>query len=785
LAALLIALLAIFALASSEADEGDVMVASASSAQNSHSATLLSDGRVLVAGGWNGTTAIANADLFDADARTWGATAPLLTPRIFHAATRLSDGRVLVAGGWDNNGDILTSAEIYDPVRTGWLSAAPLRHARAGHAALTLPDGRVLVVGGCVGSQALGAVSTPGQPWDVQRSVEVYDPRAESWQAAGELAEGRCWPTATLLADGRVLVVGGSDRGGRPVAGAELYDPNRNSWSSAGRLRVAREGHTATLLPDGQVLVAGGYNGEALASTELYNPAANAWTSAASTRQARAYHTAALLRDGKVLAIGGATGGLPSQDTEAYDPRSNTWTPAGPLPAPYAMHLTTVLANGRVVVTGRPSNNDPTGNDGYPTPIGGAQTPTPRGTPAVWWDELSIDPPDAGELDGLYRTVLQQGLGGFTGNHVAWFDGANGYNDTSLLNVGANNDIKTLLRFNMASLPTGAVVDEATLELYYTSKNNGNTLTLGAHRVLAEWTDSEVNRVQRKAGSNWTAAGMASGSDYAAAPEATAALASSGNEWVRLNVTAAAQAWVANPASNHGLVLLQEAASGWVTYQFCSELGWTPCTPGQAPRLVIRYHLEDPAPVKAIFQQGTGGYTGANATCLAYSSGNNSCTLFKAGANDGLKSLLRFDLSTIPAGKTVDEATLRLYYKSRSNGNGLTLGAYRLLAPWVDSQATWAQRITGINWDTPGLGSGADYAAAADDANLAPGEGGTWIELDVTDMAQTWVDDPAANYGLILRQAAAVGYVIYDFCSERGVSPCTAAQTPQLTVWYR
>jgi hypothetical protein len=72
LTALLLALLAFLALASTEADEGDVMVASANSAQNSHSATLLSDGRVLVAGGWNGTTAIANADLFDPDARTWG-----------------------------------------------------------------------------------------------------------------------------------------------------------------------------------------------------------------------------------------------------------------------------------------------------------------------------------------------------------------------------------------------------------------------------------------------------------------------------------------------------------------------------------------------------------------------------------------------------------------------------------------------------------------------------------------------------------------------------------------
>ena len=170
--------------------------------------------------------------------------------------------------------------------------------------------------------------------------------------------------------------------------------------------------------------------------------------------------------------------------------------------------------------------------------------------------------------------------------------------------------------------------------------------------------------------------------------------------------SAAIQAWIAEHANKHGLVLLQEAASGWVTYQFCSELGWTPCTPGQAPRLVIRYHLEDPAPLKATFQQGTGGYTGANATCLYYSSGNNNCVQFQVGANDGLKSLLRFDIASIPAGKTIDEATLRLYYKGRSNGNDLTVGAYRLLPPWADSQATWNQRITGMKGLGPGLASG-------------------------------------------------------------------------------
>ncbi len=302
---------------------------------------------------------------------------------------------------------------------------------------------------------------------------------------------------------------------------------------------------------------------------------------------------------------------------------------------------------------------------------------------------------------------------------------------------------------------------------------------------MNDWTDSQANRVQRKTGVNWSVAGMGSGSDYTATAEATANITGAGGAWVELNVTNVAQAWVADPASNHGLVLLQEAAGGYVTYDFCSELGWSPCAATQAPKLTLRYHLAPPPPVKATFQQGTGGYTGNNATYFDYSYGYNNSSLLQVGANNGIKSLLRFDVSAIPAGKTVDEATLRLYYRGRSNSNPLTLGAHRVLADWIDSQANRIQRKTGVNWSVAGMGSGSDYLAAADGTADVLGAGGAWVELDVTDMAQAWVADPASNQGLALLQATAGGYVVYDFCSELDWSPCTATQAPKLTVWYR
>ncbi len=298
-------------------------------------------------------------------------------------------------------------------------------------------------------------------------------------------------------------------------------------------------------------------------------------------------------------------------------------------------------------------------------------------------------------------------------------------------------------------------------------------------------TEATSDTIQQRRRSVSPRLAMGTGSDYTAAPESSLALANAGDHWVQLDVTAAAQDWISDPSTNYGLLLMQEAASGWVRYQFCSELGWPPCSPSQAPRLVLRYHLVEPAPVKATFQQGVAGYSGANATCIFYSSGNNNCAQFQVGANDGLKSLLRFDLAAIPAGKTVDEATLRLYYKGRSNSNALTLGTYRLLAPWVDSQATWTQRMTGMNWVVSGLGSGSDYAATGGGASPVLGDGGSWVEIDMTEMAQAWVDNSTQNYGLLLRQALAAGYVIYDFCSERGISPCSSSQTPLLTIWYQ
>ncbi len=408
---------------------------------------------------------------------------------------------------------------------------------------------------------------------------------------------------------------------------------------------------------------------------------------------------------------------------------------------------------------------------------------TPAGY-SVWLDELSIDPETTEDARGLLRAFVQQGLGGYTGTTATFLDASGGYNNTATLSVGQNGLAKSLLRFNLLMLPADAIVDEAILQLYYTGRSNGNSLTLGAHGVLADWIDSQVNWSQRKTGVNWGVVGMGSGSDYTATAAATVAVPGAGGAWVDLNITNLAQSWVTNPTANLGLVLTQEAASGYVNYNFCSELGWTPCTAAQAPKLTLRYHLFPPPPVKTTFQQGVGGYTGNQATWFDAAGSSNNTAELLVGQNGIAKSLLKFDVATIPITATVDEATLRLYQTGRSNGNLLTLGAHRVLADWVDSQANWTQRQTGVSWGVAGMGSGSDYLAAADGTVSLASEGGAWVDLDVKTMVQEWVNTPAANLGLVLTQETASGYVYYKFCSELGVSPCSATQAPQLTIWY-
>jgi WD40 repeat protein len=219
-------------------------------ARYGHSATLLPNGKVLVAGGGNDDSnhaKLSSAELFDQSSGTWTITGNLTTARSGQTATLLPNGKVLVAGGVITGGQT-GSAELYDPASGTWTTTGSLAVARYNHTATLLPNGKVLVTGGYDGN-------------NVFANAELYDSASGAWTATGSLATARYGHTATLLPNGKVLVAGGINFSG-VLPSAELYDPASGTWKGTGSLATARYGHTATLLPNGQVLVAGGASAE-------------------------------------------------------------------------------------------------------------------------------------------------------------------------------------------------------------------------------------------------------------------------------------------------------------------------------------------------------------------------------------------------------------------------------------------------------------------------------------------------------------------------------------------
>ncbi|WP_437960330.1 hypothetical protein WME76_12260 [Sorangium sp. So ce119] len=261
----------------------------------------------------------------------WSSVAPLPRARERHIALLMPDGQVMVAGG-SGAYPYPTAVDFYDPATDTWTTGGALPYPMSPVGAALLQDGRVLFSpGGLVYDPSTGTTTsvplTPGEA-------------ARGWEFAQT--------SLTPLPNGLVLRTGGSDDE-RVLKEAVLYDAGTNTWSSAGTMSVTRHLHTATLLQDGRVLVVGGYTLNSderpagRTSVEIYDPATGAWTAAAPTNLPRMQHTATLLPSGRVLVVGGGGqiyGGTEEEvvvlvdageTAEIYDPASDTWTLTPPL----------------------------------------------------------------------------------------------------------------------------------------------------------------------------------------------------------------------------------------------------------------------------------------------------------------------------------------------------------------------------------------------------------------------------------------------------------------------
>ncbi len=283
-----------------------------------HSATLLNDGRVLLVGGLtlpgNGGSCSdtnAGAELYDPKTGTYAKTGNLLVNRNYHTATLLSDGRVLIAGGilkgaFSNpcNAE-LSSAEIYDPSSGAFSEAGPMQAERGAHFAALLPNGKVLLGGGDAGGG----------------SAELFDPVSGTFSGTGSMNNSsRSISAATLLSSGEVLVAGGKNDLNEPTNSVELYNPATGTFEAAGSMGFPRAGPTATLLLNGRLLATGGYfNNAPLASCEVYTPLNQGLVTSQTGLTFRAPQGAAALPAQSVAV-------LSSDDTIPWDVSVHTYT---------------------------------------------------------------------------------------------------------------------------------------------------------------------------------------------------------------------------------------------------------------------------------------------------------------------------------------------------------------------------------------------------------------------------------------------------------------------------
>ena len=315
--------------------------------RSGHTATLLPDGRVLIAGGmrWN-QDFYRSAELYDPTSGKFQPTGDMLMARVGHAAVLLPSGKVLILGGWIGHG-VTDEAELYDPATGKFTTIARMKTGRGRPEATLLRDGNVLVTGGGADSDGPGSTIM---------SAEIFDATTLKFRPTGSMHHARIAHTATLLSDGRVLIAGG--RGSEVNATAEIYDPKSGAFQETGRMTTARYKHTAGLLSDGRVLLAGGSDERdwhgILSSAEIYDPQRGMFTSTASLHDARFKLPAAAVRlpSGRMLIAGG------SPQAEVYDERAATFSLSAGDTGEARHYMTeTLLNDGRVLLTGGYANN--------------------------------------------------------------------------------------------------------------------------------------------------------------------------------------------------------------------------------------------------------------------------------------------------------------------------------------------------------------------------------------------------------------------------------------------
>ncbi len=339
-----------------------------------HTASLLNDGTVLMVGGSGSAEAIHRmAQRYVPASDSYQGAGALNTARMAHVAFTLPNGKVLVAGGFDLYSGAspfdpaFKSTEIYDPSLSVFSPGPDMTVPRRHHVATQLKDSRVLITGG---------IQLQGSGFSASPNTEIYDPATNIFNVSNRMTDGRWMHTATLLADGRVLIAGGRNNNctaNCPIYSlntAEIFDPVAGTFTPTGSMKISRYNHTATLLTDGRVLILGGETTEDLGTgieevgpAELYDPATGQFTKWTNLVLPRSSHSVTLLNNGKLWVVGGLR--LPSiatQRTEFFDPATGISVEGPQLAEFHARHSAIRLSNGKVLIFAGSNGNQPMPN---------------------------------------------------------------------------------------------------------------------------------------------------------------------------------------------------------------------------------------------------------------------------------------------------------------------------------------------------------------------------------------------------------------------------------------
>lgn len=387
-----------------------------------------------------------------------------------------------------------------------------------------------------------------------------------------------------------------------------------------------------------------------------------------------------------------------------------------------------------------------------------------------------------------------------------WYTTSN-YDAAPRLIVRQGDICASLLHFDVSDITSGTEVHSALLQVYIQERTNTGPLYVQAFKVRRDWQSDEATWQRAAIGQNWSQAGCnGEGTDRDPSASDTVTFDNE-NDWFTLDITAMVRDWVADPASNHGLVLkgsgsvsvqYEIASSEWDEAMFrprlvvyagdlpptytpeptptmtstptgtttgTPEVGVTPtqtrtATPTRTSKPTAtatvtptEYVAPTPTNVPDYVRFDPIADTSLNQWVPAENLGDEPLLLVRQG--DICSALMRFDLSAIPVGSYVHDARLVFYVDDRTNTGELAGAVYALRRDWDESQATWYDARTGNPWDGAGCNRSGDRDLTPEltfDLNVSD----TWYTLDLTDLASEWVDAPATNHGLIVKGSGTV-----------------------------